>query len=141
MGFTKIPDRYTPFFDSLGDKEARESHKRDEQDYLNPINNSFQAVNDFVGTVMTPMATQANPATATAASNKKVESYLLVHGLTDSVLAEPCEVEALGVDETEKAKLYNYVLTCYPKATSKDLVTDQVNLSLQPGDKVNCNFY
>ena len=30
MGFRSVPDRYTPFFDSLSDKEAREQHRVDE---------------------------------------------------------------------------------------------------------------
>jgi len=140
MGFRKVPDRYTPFFDSLGDKESRESHKRDLDDYHSPQNNSFQAKQRFVGTVMTPMTTQAISAGPANAEGKVNEAFLLVEGLTDGGLPFPSDVEALGTNDDDKAKLYNYILTCYPKGQSKPLAGDMVNVNLNPGDNVFCEY-
>ena len=138
MGFRSIPDRYTPFFDSLSDKEAREQHRVDEEEYFRPSKSSFVGQTEFEGVVMAPMTETQNGSPETNANVKHTSTYLLVKGISDKGLPQPCDLESAGVTDDDKARLYNYILTCYPRAQSRSITQDQQNINLQPSDVVSC---
>ena len=138
MGFRSVPDRYTPFFDALSDKEAREQHRVDEEEYFRPSKSSFLGQGQFEAVVMSPMVTEQNKSPDSNANAKHTSTYLMVKGITDSTLPKPCDLESFGTDPEEKAALYNYVLSCYPRAQSLPLIEGQVNINLQPEDVVSC---
>ena len=138
MGFRKIPDRYTPFYDSLADKESREAHRVDEQEYSKPINNSFAGKHNFRATVMAPMEIAQNGSPEQSTNIKHNSCYLRVEGVTDGGLCMPTDIESASTDPVEKIKLYNYVLTCHPKGNSMGITDDQSNEHLRPSDVVSC---
>jgi len=138
MGFRKIPDRYTPFYDSLADKESREAHRVDEQEYSKPINNSFAGKHNFRATVMAPMEIAQNGSPEQSTNIKHNSCYLRVEGVTDGGLCMPTDIESASTDPVEQIKLYNYVLTCHPKGNSMGITDDQSNGHLRPSDVVSC---
>ena len=138
MGFRSIPDRYTPFFDSLSDKEAREQHRVDEEEYFRPSKSSFVGQTEFEGVVMSALSIDQNGSPDNNANIKHSSTYLLVKGITDGTLPQPCDVESAGITSDDKEKLYNYILTCYPRAQSRSITQDQQNINLQPLDVVSC---
>jgi hypothetical protein len=139
-GYKKIPDRYTPFYDSLSDKESREAHRRDEAEYSKPINNTFAGKTEFRGTVMSPVKVTSQGTVDQNANIKKTETYIRLEGLTDGGLCEPTAIEAAGNTPDQKVQLYNYVLTCHPKAQSRGGETDDSTTHLRPSDVVSCGI-
>ena len=138
MGFRSVPDRYTPFFDSLSDKEAREQHRVDEEEYFRPSKSSFTGQSEFEGIVMSTFEQTQNGSTNSNANVKHTQTYLLVKGVTDGNLPKPCDLEPIGTTPDEKKALYNYILSCYPRAQSRSITQDQQNVNLQPEDVVSC---
>ena len=125
MSSRGIPDRYTPFFDVMSDYEAREGHKKDQEEYFNPNNNSFSGQSDFVGTVLTPMRLSQNGETDSNVSMKFSEVYMSVGGISDNLLPPPCNFESSAATPEQRVKLYNYTLSCYPLAISRGSLDDQ----------------
>lgn len=140
MSSRGIPDRYTPFFDVMSDYEAREGHKKDQEEYFNPNNNSFSGQSDFVGTVLTPMRLSQNGETDSNVSMKFSEVYMSVGGISDNLLPPPCNFESSAATPEQRVKLYNYTLSCYPLAISRGSLDDQNFTGFRKGDVVNCNF-
>lgn len=123
MGYRKIPDRYTPFFDVMSDLEGRDQHRRNESDYFDGNQNIFGSKSDFKAKVISTNSVVQDGNASAAPSGKYTKCYVRVEGLTDNVILEPCDLSVGLETDEQKAKMFAFIVGgCHPVAYSSHQV-------------------